>query len=104
MKTLSLEEIGRLNQLLDESLSEANKEQLATCIKLLGTSLAQLKIQYQIDENRNAQTFSGFVKNLEQNTINQEVSELAAKTIVECATAMAVAKGALDNTEGKINS
>ena len=92
MKKLSLEDIARLNLLLDDTLKQASKEQLATCIKLLGTSLAHLKIINKVDEDKNTQSFSGFVKELESESLSDEFNELAAKTIVECATAMAVAK------------
>jgi len=92
MKKLSLEEISRLNLLLDDTLNQASKEQLATCIRLLGTSLAQLKIKYQVDDDQSAQILSGFVQELENDSLSDEFNELAAKTIVECATAMAVAK------------
>ena len=101
MKQLSLEDITRLNSLLDDSLQQASKQQLAICIKLLGTSLAHLKIKYQVNENENTKEFSGFVENLENqqmeaDTLNNEFNELASKTIVECATAMAVAKEGLN--------
>ena len=92
MKKLSLEEISRLNLLLDDTLTQASKEQLATCIRLLGTSLAQLKIKYKVDDDQSAQILSGFVQELENDSLSDEFNELAAKTIVECATAMAVAK------------
>lgn len=92
MKKLSLEDVSRLNLLLDDTLKQASKEQLASCIKLLGTSLAHLKIKYQVDEDKNAQAFSDFVQELENDSLSNEFNELAAKTIVECATAMAVAK------------
>ena len=92
MKKLSLDDISRLNTLLDESLQQSSKAQLATCIRLLGTSLAQLKLKYQVDEDQSAKALSGFVQELEQDSFSQEFNELAAKTIVECATAMAVAK------------
>lgn len=92
MKKLSLEDITRLNVLLDDTLNQASKEQLATCIKLLGTSLAHLKIKHKVDEDKNAQAFSSFVQELENESLSDEFNELAAKTIVECATAMAVAK------------
>ncbi|MCN4145235.1 MAG: hypothetical protein LC437_09550 [Thiohalomonas sp.] len=92
MKKLSLEDVTRLNLLLDDTLKQASKEQLASCIKLLGTSLAHLKIKYQVDEDKNAQAFSDFVQELENDSLSNEFNELAAKTIVECATAMAVAK------------
>jgi hypothetical protein len=92
MKKLSLEDISRLNLLLDDSLQQASKEQLATCIRLLGTSLAQLKLKYQVDDDQSAKDFSGFVEELENDTLSDEFNELAARTIVECATAMAVAR------------
>ena len=92
MKKLSMDDISRLNSLLEDSLNQASKQQLATCIRLLGTSLAQLKIKYQVDEDQSAQIFSAFVKELENDAVSSEFNELAAKTIVECATAMAVAK------------
>ena len=92
VKKLSIEDITRLNGLLDDSLNQASKEQLAICIKLLGTSLAHLKIKYTVDENENTKVFSSFVEELEDNTMSEEFNDLAAKTIIECATAMAVAK------------
>ncbi len=92
MKKLSLDDITRLNLLLDDTLKQASKEQLATCIKLLGTSLAHLKIKHQVDEDKNTQSFSAFVEELENDSLSDEFNEVAAKTIVECATAMAVAK------------
>jgi len=92
MKQLSLDDITRLNLLLDDTLQQASKEQLAVCIKLLGTSLAHLKIKYDVDEDKNTQDFSDFVQELESESLSDDFNELAAKTIVECATAMAVAK------------
>ena len=102
MKKLSLEDITRLNGLLDDSLHQASNEQLAICIKLLGTSLAHLKIKYKVDEDENTKVFSTFVQELEQQNVehqglgndvmSDEFNDLAAKTIIECATAMAVAK------------
>ena len=99
MKKLSLEDISRLNQLLDESLQQASKEQLATCIRLLGTSLAQLKLKHKVDDDQNARDFSSFVAELESDALSDEFNELAAKTIVECATAMAVAKEGIQAKE-----
>lgn len=92
MKKLTIEELTRLNTLLDDSLQQASKEQLAICIKLLGTSLAQLKINHQLDDNQVAQNFYHFVKQMEVSKPSDELNELAAKIVVECATAMAVAK------------
>lgn len=92
MKKLSFEEITRLNLLLDDSLNQASREQLATCIKLLGTSLAHLKIKHKVNEDENAKIISGFVEQLENESLSDEFHELSAKTIIECATAMAVAK------------
>ena len=97
MKNLSLEELQNLNQLLDESLQQASKEQLVTCIKLLGTSLAHIKIQHRIDDDKNAQQLSHMVSELERMGMEQQpfetnLNELASKTIVECATAMAIVK------------
>ncbi|MCU7833772.1 MAG: hypothetical protein KZQ83_00860 [gamma proteobacterium symbiont of Taylorina sp.] len=105
MKQLSMEDISRLNALLDDSLNQASKEQLAVCIKLLGTSLAHLKIKYKVDENENAKDFSHFIQDLEgaqelteapeNKLLTNEFNNLASKTIVECATAMSVAKEGL---------
>jgi len=95
MKTLSLEEITRLNVLLDDSLQQASKQQLATCIKLLGTSLAHLKIKFDVDEDENAKDFSDFVHKLENESLSSDFNQLAAKTIIECATVMSVAKEGL---------
>ena len=99
MKKLSMDEITRLNSLLDDSLNQASKEQLATCIKLLGTSLAHLKIKYQVDEDENAKNFSGFVEQFQSEAMSDELNELASKTIIECATAMAVAKDGRQSEE-----
>jgi len=104
MKQLSFEDISKLNGLLDDSLHQASKEQLAICIKLLGTSLAHLKIKYQVDENENTKDFSGFVQELEgqeqdESLLKNEFNELASKTIVECATAMAVARDGVNKEE-----
>jgi hypothetical protein len=51
-----------------------------------------LKIINKVDEDKNTQSFSAFVQELESESLSDEFNELAAKTIVECATAMAVAK------------
>ena len=103
MKQLSLDDITRLNALLDDSLQQASKEQLATCIKLLGTSLAHLKIKFNVDDNENTKDFAGFVQDLEKKSsadtsMPDEFNMIASKTIVECATAMAVAKESLNKT------
>lgn len=92
MKKLSMDEVVHLNQLLDDSLNQASKEQLAICIKLLGTSLAHLKMKYAVDEDENAKKFSSFVQEFQSGSASDELNELASKTIIECATAMAVAK------------
>lgn len=104
MKQLSFEDISKLNGLLDDSLHQASKEQLAICIKLLGTSLAHLKIKYQVDENENTKDFSSFVQELEgqeqdDSLLKNEFNELASKTIVECATAMAVARDGVNKED-----
>ncbi len=104
MKKLSLDDISRLNLLLDDSLNQANKEQLATCIKLLGTTLAHLKIKYEVDEDENAKNFSDFVQQLQSESLSDELNELAAKTIVECATAMSVAKMSVAKKGNKTGS
>ena len=103
MKQLSLDEITRLNGLLDDSLHQASKQQLATCIKLLGTSLAHLKIKFNVDDNENTKDFAVFVQDLEKQLSDNtstpdEFNKIASKTIVECATAMAVAKENLNKT------
>jgi hypothetical protein len=94
MKKLSLEEISRLNILLDDSLNQASKKELASCIKLLGTSLAHLKIKHKVDEDKVAKNFLGFVQELENESLSDEFNELATKTIIECATVMSVIKEA----------
>ncbi len=104
MKQLSFDEISKLNGLLDDSLHQASKEQLAICIKLLGTSLAHLKIKYQVDENENTKDFSSFVQELkgqeqDENLLKNEFNKLASKTIVECATAMAVVRDGVNKEE-----
>ena len=100
MKKLTIDDLTRLNTLLDDSLQQASKEQLSICIKLLGTSLAQLKIKYQVNEDLTARNFYDFVKELEESKPSDELNELATKTIVECATAMAVAKERISSVDG----
>ena len=100
MKKLTIDDLTRLNTLLDDSLQQASKEQLSICIKLLGTSLAQLKIKYQVNEDLTARNFYDFVKELEESKPSDELNELATKTIVECATAMAVAKEGISSVDG----
>lgn len=101
IKKLTIEELTRLNALLDDSLQQASKGQLTTCIKLLGTSLAQLKIRYQVDDDQAAQKFYDLVKKMEESEPSDELNELATRTVVECATAMAVAKEGINRGNDK---
>ena len=71
MKKLTIDDLTRLNTLLDDSLQQASKEQLSICIKLLGTSLAQLKIKYQVNEDLTARNFYDFVKELEESKLSE---------------------------------
>jgi len=95
-KTLSKDEILRLNGLLDDTLHQADKEQLIACVRLLGTSVASLKIKYQTDDEVMPQVLKQFVGELESDSISDELVDVMAKSIIECATAIAVAKKAAD--------
>lgn len=93
-KTLDKNEILRLNGLLDETLQQADKEQLIACVRLLGTSVASLKIKYHADDEAMPHVLKQFVDELENDSISDELAEVMAKSIIECATAIAVAKKA----------
>lgn len=94
-KQLSKDDILRLNGLLDETLQQADKEQLIACIRLLGTSVASLKIKYQADDEQMPQVLKALVEQGENDEeLSDELAEVMAKSIVECATAIAVAKKA----------
>lgn len=94
-KILNKEEILRLNGLLDETLQQADKEQLIACVRLLGTSVASLKIKYQADDEAMPQVLKEFVDELQNDSISDELAGVMAKSIIECATAIAVAKKAV---------
>ena len=94
-KQLSKEEILRLNGLLDDTLQQADKEQLIACVRLLGTSVASLKIKYQADDEAMPQVLKQFVNELENDSMSDELSQVMGKSIIECATAIAVAKKAV---------
>jgi len=91
-KQFSKEEITHLNSLLDETLANADKEQLIRCIKMLATAVASLKIRYQADEEKVPEIFKQLLTQVDDDDISVEVGQIMSKTIIECATAMAVAK------------
>lgn len=95
-KIFTKDEIVKLNLLLDETLDQADKSQLIACIKMLGTAVASLKIKYDADEASVPDMFKKLVEKIESqsdvDTFPEEVGLVMSKTVVECATAMAVTK------------
>ncbi len=83
-----------LNHLLNDTLQQSDKQQLIDCIRVLGTTIASLKIKYQVNEEQFPEDVKNLVSNVEQNEdeLSDEVSEVLSKSIVECATAIAVVK------------
>jgi len=91
-KKLTHQELLKLNNLLDDTLQQAGKEQLINCIRILGTTVASLKIKYQADEEKIPQDVKKLVTDMEQDVLSEELSEVLSKSIVECATAIAAVK------------
>lgn len=92
MKKLNIEELQRLNRLLDESLEQASKEELAVCVRILAASLVRLKIEHNLQDGNAAQSFKSYVDELKLGKMSEELGDLAAGTIVECATVLAAVK------------
>jgi len=91
-KKLTQQDLTKLNTLLDETLQQADKQQLITCIRMLGTTVASLKIKYQADEEKIPQDVKKLVSDMEQDSLSDELTEVLSKSIIECATAIAVVK------------
>jgi hypothetical protein len=83
-----------LNHLLNDTLQQSDKQQLIDCIRVLGTTIASLKIKYQVNEEQFPEDVKNLVSDVEQNEeeLSDEVSEILSKSIVECATAIAVVR------------
>ena len=91
-KPVSQDELFRLNSLLDDTLQQADKQQLISCVRILSTTVAKLKIKYKADEENFPIEVKKMVSDLEQDLISPELSAILSKSIIECATAIAVAK------------
>jgi hypothetical protein len=95
-KKLTHDDLSKLNSLLDDTLQQADKTQLINCIRILGTTVASLKIKYQADEEKIPQDVKKLVTEMEQGSLSDELSEILSKSIIECATAIAVVKQVKD--------
>ncbi len=93
-KQLTSDELLRLNQLLQETLQQAGHEQLCRCVRILATMVASLKVKYQADDEAMPNTVKELVSALEQNRLSDDCNEILSRSIVECATALAVSKQA----------
>ena len=91
-KKLTHQDLIKLNTLLDDTLQQAEKQQLINCIRILGTTVASLKIKFKADEEKIPQDAKKLLVDMEQDTLSDELSEVLSKSIVECATAIAVVK------------
>lgn len=91
-KQLTHQELSKLNMLLDDTLQQAEKDQLIACIRILGTTVASLKIKYQVDEKKVPQDVKKLLSDMQQDALSDELSEVLSKSIIECATALAVVK------------
>ena len=82
----------QLNSLLNDTLQQSDKQQLIDCIRVLGTTIASLKIKYKVDEEQFPEDVKNLLSNIEQDqdSLPDDVSEVLSKSIVECATAIAV--------------
>lgn len=83
-------EILRLNHLLDQTLAQTDRDQLVRCTRILATMVASLKIRYQDDDKTLPETVKRLVNDMEKGESNDELDILLSRTIVECATALAV--------------
>ncbi len=95
-KKLTHQELSKLNSLLDDTLQQADKQQLINCVRILGTTLASLKIKYQADEEKIPQDVKSLVSDMQQENLSDELREVLSKSIIECATAIAVVKKVKD--------
>lgn len=86
----SRDDILHLYSLLDETLQQAEREQLIACIKILGTAVASLKIRFNANEEQFPELFKQLLTQLEADNINPDTAEIMQKSIIECATAIAV--------------
>ena len=91
-KVFTKEEILKLNTLLDDTLQQADKEQLIACVKILGTAVASLKVKFNADEESVPEIFKDLVTKVQANEFSEELGQIMSKTVVECATAMAVTR------------
>ncbi|MBF0263987.1 MAG: hypothetical protein HQL46_01850 [Gammaproteobacteria bacterium] len=91
-KIFTKEEILKLNSLLDETLQQADKEQLIACVKILGTAVASLKVKFNANEESVPEIFKDLVAKVQDNEFSEELGKIMSKTVVECATAMAVTR------------
>ncbi len=89
---LTPEKITQLNHLLTASLEEASKEDLMICVRLLGTIIANLKIQHKISSDASIESFLQTIHNLEHKNIAEDAQNLTAQMIIECASALAVVR------------
>ncbi|MFK5984340.1 MAG: hypothetical protein QM479_02790 [Pseudomonadota bacterium] len=97
------QDIAKLNTLLNDTLQQAEKDQLISCVRILGTAVASLKIKYQVNEENFQDDFKNMVADMQQTDDMDEskselVNQVLSKSIVECATAIAVAKNISDNS------
>ncbi|MFK5892720.1 MAG: hypothetical protein QM504_05825 [Pseudomonadota bacterium] len=95
-KKLTHQDLLKLNSLLNDTLQHADKDQLINCVRILGTAVASLKIKYKADEEKIPQDVKKLVSDMEQDSLSDELSEVLSKSIIECATAIAVVKQAKD--------
>jgi hypothetical protein len=93
-KKLTHQDLTKLNTLLDDTLQQADKEQLINCIRILGTTVASLKIKFQADEEKIPQEVKKLVSDMQQDHLSDELTEVLSKSIVECASAIAAVKQA----------
>ncbi len=95
-KTVTQQDISKLNSLLNDTLQQADKEQLINCVRILGTAVASLKINNQVDEEKFQHEFKNLVSHMQDDEKDEskveKLNQVFSKSIIECATAIAVAK------------
>jgi len=94
---VSEQDISKLNTLLNETLQQSDKQHLIQCVRILGTAVANLKIKYQVDEENFQHDFKKLLTSNQNKEEGQEdntelLNQVFSKSIIECATAIAVAK------------
>lgn len=89
-RSFAKDDIIRLNSLLDDTLQNAEKEQLIACVRMLGTAVASLKVRYQADDEQIPHHFKSLVEQLDGAELSPEACKILGQSIIECATAMAV--------------